>query len=99
MGRSHFSVRSALIIEDINDLKQKLKAICERGTSEDYITNNLKNMPSNSEPALRELGRHLINELKAVNELSVSEYKIKLLALADLYIKGYDLDWDMLYHR
>jgi acyl transferase domain-containing protein/acyl carrier protein len=104
VGRSHFSFRSVLIARDMTELKRKIRAIPEGEEIDDYLTNTLKETPgtfkpvTQHEPALQQMGEAVIKELQQ-NPLTGSEYKKKLLELADLYTKGYDMDWQDLYRE
>jgi polyketide synthase PksN len=97
VGRSHFSVRSALLVKEPHDLEQKLKPILAGAAGEDCFTNKVESKSPGPAPVFKELGRRLIEELKNAGGMEAGTYKEKLYALADLYTQGYDLDWRDLY--
>jgi FkbH-like protein/FkbM family methyltransferase len=104
IGRSHFSLRSALIVKDYNDLKQKIREICQEGDTRDYFVNDLKKAKSRQGDGsrlklntLKEMGEKLLEEITSAPVLLEVEYKNKLMTLADLYTKGCDLDWWLFY--
>lgn len=99
MGRSHFNVRSALVVKDVDELRQKVKDIRKTGTAESYLTHDLKKTPSKQEPVLKELGGYLIGQINGTTVLREEEYREKLLALMDLYVKGYDFNWESFYRE
>lgn len=106
-GRSHFSLRFVLVVKDIHDLEMKLNRVMSghppgthREPEEDYLTNIDRDVDNpGSTPALRELGARLIQELNETGAggAEPDKYKQKLLALADLYIRGIEPDWHGLY--
>lgn len=98
-GRSHFSIRSALVVRDINELRHELAEIRHSGTAKDYLVGDPNEMLSELGPAFKALGEHLIQELAEPDLVSDHEYKEKLLVLADLYAKGCELDWERLYEE
>jgi acyl transferase domain-containing protein/NAD(P)-dependent dehydrogenase (short-subunit alcohol dehydrogenase family)/SAM-dependent methyltransferase/acyl carrier protein len=101
-GRSHFSLRSCLLVEnndDTSNLKANLQQVLKGKEIGNYLFHHMKKSQFKPEPAMVQLGERLIKELKEQKEqrLTTNQYKDKLLALADLYVKGYDLDWWELY--
>ncbi|UCH94145.1 MAG: SDR family NAD(P)-dependent oxidoreductase [Candidatus Aminicenantes bacterium] len=104
VGRSHYSFCSVFIVRDINELKRKIRAILEGEEVDDYLTHTLNEAREVSKPvtqresALQQMGEAAIKELHQ-HRLTGSEYKKKLLVLADLYTKGYDMDWQGLYRE
>lgn len=97
MGRSHFSLRSALIVKDYQDLKQKIKEICREKHTGEYWINDLREAKSKPGIEARELGKQLIREIQE-QDLFAGEYKKKLTQLAGLYVNGSDLDCSGIYH-
>ena len=100
-GRSHFSVRCVLIAKNMDELKNKIIEISERETTEDYFRSEKHDFFS-KETLIQELtkqGEGLIEELQEVRNLTGEIYKEKLLQLAALYVKGYNLNWENLFKR
>lgn len=95
-GRSHFKVRSAFVVRDKKALIQSLRLVREHGEADNYVGPHLKIDGSKPGALLSELGNHLMEEVKT-GMLSDIAYKGKLMALAELYVTGYDLDWGSLY--
>jgi len=99
MGRTHFPWRLALVVTDIVELKQKISGIQkESAKTLGKITPLIEN-PAPLDPALKEQGEQWLRELRQTLSPSpdVAGYLEKLSALADFYMKGYDLDWQLLY--
>ncbi|UCH94144.1 MAG: SDR family NAD(P)-dependent oxidoreductase [Candidatus Aminicenantes bacterium] len=98
MRRNHFSLRSALLVKDESDLKQKLRELCETGHTRDYLVNEAG--AGNPKTALqqKEQKNQLIDE-RLHTQLPGNEYKDKLVALAELYVHGLDSepDWKNFY--
>ena len=97
VGRSHFAFRQAMVIKDIDDLKKTIMELRESGSADNCVMNNLKQNPFKPEPALVEFGKQLMIDLKDPLDMTEEEYRKKLMALADLYVKGFDPDWNILY--
>jgi acyl transferase domain-containing protein len=97
MGRSHFSLRSALIVKDYQDLKQKIKEICQDKHTGEYWVNDLREAKSGPGIESRESGKQLTREIQE-HDLDAGEYKEKLTRLSGLYVNGSDLDWSGIYH-
>jgi FkbH-like protein len=95
-GRTHFVCRGSLVVRDMEDLRRQLQALCADGSAGTYLFNRLKKGKIKPEPILRELGRRLLEEI-SLPELSAADYKEKVMAVADLYTKGYALDWNALF--
>lgn len=97
IGRSHFSIRSALIVSDNLELKQNLTKVLEEGNAVSYISG--RSRPGKADAMLREQGKRLISELCSDHALNGIAYREKLQALAEMYINGYDMDWEELYRE
>ncbi len=98
-GRSHFNLRLALVVKDVDELRQKVKDIRTTGTAQNHPIHDLKKTLPKQEPVLKELGGYLIEQISGTVALKEEEFRDKLLALADLYVKGYDLDWESFYRE
>jgi acyl transferase domain-containing protein len=98
LGRNHFSLRSAFLVKHTAELKQMLTLVGEGKTPGNYLKSKVNPSPPREEE-MKEDGTRLLGELQAMNRSQCSEdqYKIKLTALANLYIKGYNPDWSVFY--
>jgi polyketide synthase PksN len=96
VGRSHFSLRGAFIVRDINELKSRLKEALT-GASKDYFMNRQNVKVIKTEPSLKEFIHGIINDLQNSSSLKNEDYKEKLSALAEYYVKGYDLNFKGLF--
>lgn len=96
-GRTHFIYRSAMIVEDIYDLKNKLNMLCNGDVPKDFSTGRVINEDDESKNDFDEEIKELINKIKEMDIHKHEMYKEKLLDLAELYVKGYDIDWESLY--
>ncbi len=96
MGREHFAIRSAFVVRDVQELQKRLKQVLEKGEAEGYyIEGNIKKGEQMS-PLLVELGKTIVKELQANKLKDEQEYGQKLMALAELYTSGHNLDWQMI---
>lgn len=99
IGRSHFNVRLAFIVEDVEDLKKKLELIKNKRRFDGYYYNKLKEDLGILDSSLRSLGIDALNEIAYSGDYDYEIYKNKLLLLADIYTKGYEMQWDLLYRN
>ncbi|HEY3366495.1 MAG TPA: beta-ketoacyl synthase N-terminal-like domain-containing protein [Symbiobacteriaceae bacterium] len=97
-GRSHFPVRCALVVRDGAHLRRTIQDVLEKRESGHYMLGGAKGERSKSDPAFRELARRMMAELME-GQHDEAEYMEKHVVLADLYVKGYELDWERLYSR
>lgn len=95
-GRSHFEKRFALVVSNINELKEKLEQIRKGETVFGYFYSDV-NVEMDEAP-YKKLLRMTIEELKLQDPKS-NDYKENLEVLANLYTKGYDFEWDSLYQN
>jgi acyl transferase domain-containing protein/NADPH:quinone reductase-like Zn-dependent oxidoreductase/acyl carrier protein len=90
-GKASFPVRAALVVRDRDDLLKNIKTLINQG--QDFE----ETQPGQAITS-KKLGVALLDELQ-VGEVSGDEYRKKLLALADLYTQGHDLEWGILYQN
>lgn len=99
VGRSHFSYRNAFIVRDIEELKTELSRAATGGLAgEHYIGGEFISTKFRQNPRVKESGQRMLDELEG-SLLSPNAYLDKLISLAELYVKGYALDWGVLYRR
>ena len=92
MGRSHFNYRISLVVDSIDTLKKQLEKIKIKQKSNCYFYGKVDKEIDDATIYQRIL-KQTLNELN----IQLPEYKEKLLALANLYVKGYDFDWELLH--
>ncbi|MDQ1350634.1 MAG: polyketide synthase PksL [Acidobacteriota bacterium] len=97
VGRSHLPVRAALVAQDAADLARQLDALVKKGISEYDLRCEGKGKPLKPDAALIQMGEDLITVLRDPRDLADDEYREKLVALAELYVKGYNFDWKKFY--
>lgn len=94
-GREHFEKRTVLIVENIQQLKEKLAAGEKQSGHEGYFTNGRSATKKEPEQQLfAEVGKMVTEALIAGSIINKEEYYRKLVVLAELYLKGYKPDWD-----
>jgi polyketide synthase PksN len=96
VGRSHFPVRLVLIARDLAELEKMIAEFQTQTPGDQYFLHNLKQARQKPDSALKQTGAGLINQLTAPG-LGDNEYREKLRLLADLYLKGCDLEWERLF--
>lgn len=98
IGRSFFKVRCAFIVKDIYELTKKIKKLCKNSLKTYELMRNLEENPLQVDQKSISAGKELLNEVVS-QSLSEREYYDKLNILANLFIKGYDMEWDKLYSK
>ena len=99
LGRSHFAVRSAVVARDNHELQQHLRELLSEGQSEHSVENAEGHRSEQTEPLLQKYGNWLLQELRENNVNNEKDYKEKITSLADIYVKGYQLDWGQLFEK
>jgi amino acid adenylation domain-containing protein len=91
-GRSHFPIRAALVARDKAEWIAQLESIRSNPAPDGvfYLCETAA-----EQPALKQWGASVVKEM-GQGSLSADVYRERLLAMADLYTKGYSLDWDRL---
>ncbi|WP_429843908.1 SDR family NAD(P)-dependent oxidoreductase [Brevibacillus sp. FIR094] len=86
-GRSHFSHRCVFIAKDVDELRQKIAEVKETGTTADYFVHD-ETDSVRLEKSLKEFGEKVMAEVAENSSFTT---------LADLFVKGYKLDWSSFY--
>lgn len=94
--RSHFEKRCVMVVSSLEELKETLHKIQQNDIPSNYLFNKTKGK-SRPEPVLTELLSRLITEIASYHSLEKESYRQKLLALGDLYIKGYKINWEQVH--
>ncbi len=95
-GRCHFKFRAAMVVRDSKHLQEILKEVLEKGSSEHCFTYEPKDAKNTKDYLLEKMGQSILEEISS-NLLSNEEYYEKLICLAQLYVKGYDLKFGTIY--
>ena len=94
-GREHFGKRTVLIVRSIEEMRDKLALPAGQSEVEGYFTNG--SWGNKKEPIAQlfiETGKLVTAALDSGEQISNEEYYRKLAVLAELYLKGFDPDWD-----
>lgn len=97
VGRSHLPVRASFLVKSLDEMRTIIRDFLTGLSPADLFINDVSEGMLQDEPILKELTKFLTREIQSLNPADVMEYKEKLLALAQLYGKGYDIDWKILY--
>jgi polyketide synthase PksN len=97
LGREHFEIRSAFVVCDVQELQNKLGQVLENEETEGYFKESDTKTGRLIRPRFEEMGRAIIKELHTDKLVDKQEYSNKLMALAELYVNGYNLDWRMIF--
>ena len=93
-GRSHFEHRFAMVISSIAELKTTLKSAQQGQSGDHYLFSETKSSKNRDSEKLL---KALLEEFSEKPIESANDRK-KLLALAELYIQGYEIPWKILHH-
>jgi acyl transferase domain-containing protein len=98
LGREHFTIRAAYVVSGFEELQRKLEeAPAQDETERWFRENNLEQrshfqpVPEKYEPEAFQEG---FKETAVSMEMRKQEYSNKLKTLAELYVRGYDPDWN-----
>ncbi len=94
-GRSHFNYRLALVVSSLEDLKDKLAEARTQNKVKNIFRGAVEQEPEDS-AIYKKILKNSLGELKEQIQNALL-YKETLEALANLYIKGYELDWELVH--
>jgi acyl transferase domain-containing protein/enoyl-CoA hydratase/carnithine racemase/acyl carrier protein len=90
-GRSHFDIRLALIVTDLDDLKNQLSIICKNYDGRIRTFSEEDFIPGKNE--LDGMLKEISNE-----RLTLQDYKKNVEIIAKAYEKGSEINWDRCYN-
>lgn len=94
-GRAHFKKRCAFVVDSLETLQDALIG------SLDGLVSNAEKMSPQEQAFCKKVFDLTVADLHNTgnleSEADQTTYKDNLLALADLYLKGFDLDWQRIY--
>ncbi len=91
-GRQHFSLRYAMVVNNVNELIATLESVTQGSEDKKYFHNI--ELPSKKSKTLEKILRQLESQIQSA---SGDDYSEKLTALAEFYIQGYDIQFNNLY--
>jgi acyl transferase domain-containing protein/acyl carrier protein len=99
VGRSHYAHRIAFVVQSEKSLRQRLENALERPPNGKYFKGVLeKNKILEDDAIYKKVMQGLVEELRRGNQLDC-KYKETLEALANLFVKGYEINWELLYQN
>ncbi len=98
-GRGHFTYRVAIVADSIENLNELLKEAQQKRKNQNYFIGSVENKALDDAGIYEKVLESTIDELKAVGNQDAVRYKKNLRALANLYVKGYELNWDLLHQN
>ena len=95
-GRAHFKKRCALVVDSLETLQDALT-----GTLPEEFMGNADKISATEQALCQKVFDAIASELhqteNLASELAQTTYKNNLKALAGLYLKGFDIDWEKIY--
>ncbi|WP_082704203.1 beta-ketoacyl synthase N-terminal-like domain-containing protein [Paenibacillus pabuli] len=95
-GRRHLEHRAACVVQPSDDLASILEQWLKTGDSSQIYAPDLTGQPSKEQSVLRRYGNECIQQI-AAESLDDSRYVENLHTIAELYVQGYELDYNRLY--
>jgi hypothetical protein len=95
--RTHFENRIAIIASSISELNEILVESGQGEKANNYLSNIGKTKVI-EEPIFHEMLLKIEDDIEKDQSLNSITYKSKLMALGDLYVKGFNINWEKL-HR
>lgn len=96
IGRAHFAWRCSLVVSSLSELLEKLTQILNQAKVANCFYAQVEKEPDDA-IIYKKLLKSSLNELLQPSENSHENYQENLVVLANLYIKGYELDWELLH--
>ena len=98
VGRNHYSHRVAWVVKDKKLLQQELQSAIEHKSSENCFRGALLSAQKPDDNAIYEkVLDSILNDLRLWNNNNTQLYFKNLRAMANLYVKGYSIDWQLLH--
>jgi len=99
IGRTLFDYRYAMVVSSIDQLKETCKKVmADEIMPNVFKRNEIKEKP-HDQAIFKKLCKQIMMELSDVHKKSDEDYNDNLIALANFYVDGYDLDLSALYHQ
>lgn len=95
LGRKHFNHRLACVVRNSDELATLLKKWLEKGKHQQVYVSELHGNDFREQPALKRYGNECI-KFCAENDRDLN-YMDNIATIADLYIQGYNLDFEQLF--
>ena len=96
VGRGHFEKRYALVVNSTSDLQHKLKEMSQGKKVERGFIGDTS-QKSDDDTIYKKILHESMEQLVAGRQTSAEQYQNNLASLASLYVKGYDIDWNLLH--
>lgn len=96
-GREHFELRSAFLVGNEQELREKLQQVLEKGAAEGYFKASHTAKGKEIRPYFAELEKVITKKLRTNKAKNEKEYGDHLMALAEMYVAGYNPEWQMIF--
>ncbi|PSL48183.1 acyl transferase domain-containing protein [Chitinophaga niastensis] len=93
LRRQHFGLRIAYVVRNKEALKEKINEVLTKGHTTAFFKEDVHEKTKQIQPLFVQLGQTIIKELNNNIKTDAASYSDKLMVLAELYTKGYELDW------
>ncbi|MBA2649829.1 MAG: SDR family NAD(P)-dependent oxidoreductase [Legionella sp.] len=100
IGRNHYNHRGSWVVADIKSLQQELLLSFENKSSECGFKGIItKDQKHDDDAIYQKVLEGTFNELELGLNPDPKHYRNNLRVLANLYIKGYSIDWQLLHQK
>ncbi|MCR8978422.1 SDR family NAD(P)-dependent oxidoreductase [Brevibacillus laterosporus] len=95
-NREHFRIRAAFVVQNKQELQNRIMEVLRNGDTKHYFKEVVSKNTKFTQVLFEELSKNILKELGS-DVIKEKEYVDKLLGLAELYVNGYDLEWESLF--
>lgn len=97
IGRDHFTKRCCMVVSSVDELKQILQKIKQGTKADNYLYSDDDEVKQSEQAIYNKVFEGLLKDLHDFDYSQAKQYRDNLFALAGLYVKGYNIDWQLLH--
>ncbi|MDO6526354.1 SDR family NAD(P)-dependent oxidoreductase [Motilimonas sp. 1_MG-2023] len=94
-GREHLEYRLATVVDSRDEMIQRLKAWLDSSATPEIFTHRIKESLRRENAFLKRSGNQALESCHSAS--TTAEYRENLSAIAELFVRGYQLDYDQLF--
>ena len=98
-SRAHFKYRCILVVDSMHALKDALATLAEGECPANGLMGKVEKIKPEEQVIYKRVLEGVVTEFKrGLSNANRSAFKNNLMVLAGLYIKGYEIDWQLVYN-